>query len=288
MTIRSYEQAQKFLAGGRNKLSRKSENNTWIEQRGENIAVRLHNTDVVLYKPDGGFVLDTGGWHSVTTKDRINGYAPHGVKVYSNDGIWSVYGTPPVKEGERYTDWANRSALCDFADGLEFDKEGKPVNPPASLRLQEKALQKAIKKYVDGFVALAMEKGIAYPSGGDCWGCHFEEMNAYRESGMRGRSLDVVKANPMGFDHYFGHFEEDYYVPSLLYKAFCYCGYGNSPQCGVWWPHVAEEQGDDKREWPGQRTMLARTLRRYFKAIKPHLLEEMVKRGGLNVKEQHA
>lgn len=283
--MRSYEQAEKFLAGGKNPNSRKHANNTWIERRGDNIAVRLHSTDVVLYRPDGSFVLNTGGWHSVTTKDRINGYVPADVRVYSDKGIWTVYGPSGEPQPPLYA--STHGTLCDFADGLEFDKNGKPINPPASLRLQEQALQKAVKKYIDGFASLAAEKGIAHPSSGDCWCCHFNEKDAYRESGMRGRSLDVVKANPLGFDHYFSHFEEGYYVPSLLFKAFCYCGYGQQPQIGYWWPTPGLE-GETACGGVAQKADIARILRRYFKAIKPHLMEEMIKRGGLNVKEEVA
>lgn len=262
-SINSYEKAAKFLAGGKNPNSRKHANNTWIERRGENIAVRLHNTDVVTYKPDGGFMLDTGGWHTVTTKDRINGYAPGRVRVYSDKSVWYAH----YGEGG----WDTREK-CEYADGLEFDKDGKPVNPPPSTELVTKKLDKQIKKYIDGFATLAVEKGIPVPSGGDCWGCHFKEAESYRESGMRGRSLDVVKANPMGFDHYLQHFAEDYYVPSLLYKAFAYCGYGNQPQLSVWWPFP-----DSSRF--AKKTDIARILRRYFKAIKPHLVEHVLKCG---------
>ena len=79
---------------GRCKDSRKVGNNTYLIRRGEgycrhadtgkplpgtivpedDIAVRLHYTDVVTFKCDGDIVLSSGGFHTRTTKDRINQY----------------------------------------------------------------------------------------------------------------------------------------------------------------------------------------------------------------------
>ena len=51
-------------------------------------AIRLHRTDVVTYRPDGACILNTDGWQTRTTKDRMNKYAP--VSVYQVDSIWYV------------------------------------------------------------------------------------------------------------------------------------------------------------------------------------------------------
>lgn len=53
---------------------RKIENNTW-ERRGvmEGITIiRLHRTDIITKFPNGQIKLDSGGWQSVTTKERMS------------------------------------------------------------------------------------------------------------------------------------------------------------------------------------------------------------------------
>mgnify|MGYP003395764794 CR=1 FL=1 len=58
------------LAKGRGG-SRKYAHNTYLHTDGENIAMRYHETDVAIFAPD--FVeLQTGGWLTSTTKERLN------------------------------------------------------------------------------------------------------------------------------------------------------------------------------------------------------------------------
>lgn len=84
-TIKSYVEAAQFLG---NKSRKKLENNTYLERRDpETIAVKLHNTDVVTYTP-GAVELKTGGWQTVTTKDRLNTYGP--LSVYQRKGEWYI------------------------------------------------------------------------------------------------------------------------------------------------------------------------------------------------------
>ena len=51
-------------------------------------AIRLHRTDVVTFRRDGSCVLNSDGWETITTKDRMNKYAP--VIVYQVDYIWYI------------------------------------------------------------------------------------------------------------------------------------------------------------------------------------------------------
>jgi hypothetical protein len=69
-TSKSYAEAAEVL---QEKNSVKLGNNTYLEHRsGEFIAVRLHQTDIVKFWPDGRITLHTGGYYSRTTRDRIN------------------------------------------------------------------------------------------------------------------------------------------------------------------------------------------------------------------------
>ena len=47
-------------------------------------------TDVVTIKPDGKVVLNSNGWHTHTTKQRMNQYAGSGICVYQKDFEWFV------------------------------------------------------------------------------------------------------------------------------------------------------------------------------------------------------
>jgi hypothetical protein len=88
----SYQDAQTMMARAQDRgygPRRKLQNNTYLVERGSDYAVRLHNTDVVTIHADGTYTLNTGGWETVTTKDRINGYGP--ARVYSQRGTWAVW-----------------------------------------------------------------------------------------------------------------------------------------------------------------------------------------------------
>jgi len=81
---------------------RKVNNNTYLERRPEGIALRLHATDILLWGNTSTVHLDTGGWYTMTTKERINSWLPHRyelgtsklneryVQIYSDHGYWRV------------------------------------------------------------------------------------------------------------------------------------------------------------------------------------------------------
>jgi hypothetical protein len=83
----TYARARELLLTAKDMANGKPiANNTRLHDRGGYIAVRLHNTDIVDIYPDGKYVLHTGGWQTVTTKDRINSYAP--VHIYQRKHVW--------------------------------------------------------------------------------------------------------------------------------------------------------------------------------------------------------
>ena len=77
MTCNDFESASKLLTG-RNAQWRKLDNNTYLERRGNDIAVRLHNTDVVIFHEDGCTVFDSDGWRTRTTQDRMRKFSRFG------------------------------------------------------------------------------------------------------------------------------------------------------------------------------------------------------------------
>lgn len=81
----NYQEADAKLQG-RCYQSRKLANNTYLKRRtwGKTaIAAQLHSTDVITFYEDGRIEVSTGGWDTVTTRDRINNYL---------DKPWHVFG----------------------------------------------------------------------------------------------------------------------------------------------------------------------------------------------------
>lgn len=77
---------------GRNKTSRKVNHHTYAERNQDgSIGIRFHKTQVVVFFPDGRVTLHTGGWRTVTTKARINEFAPDGISVGQVKRVWYVF-----------------------------------------------------------------------------------------------------------------------------------------------------------------------------------------------------
>ncbi len=84
----AYNQMDSVL---RNRARRKVANNTYLNRRDDKtIAVTLHSTDVVTAHEDGTLTLNSGGWRTITTKDRINAWLPRGYILCQHDGGWFI------------------------------------------------------------------------------------------------------------------------------------------------------------------------------------------------------
>lgn len=68
---------------------------------GECYEVWLHATPVVTIYQDGTYVFKTGGWATMTTRDRINVYGPG--TVYQKDRVW--YWRPEGKWNWKEQKW---------------------------------------------------------------------------------------------------------------------------------------------------------------------------------------
>ncbi len=83
----THYEATKMVHGKNNRTTRKIGNNTYAEILPDgSVGIMLHSTYVVKIHPDNSATLNTGGWYSATTKDRINQYSP--VRVYQRKGEW--------------------------------------------------------------------------------------------------------------------------------------------------------------------------------------------------------
>lgn len=81
----NYEQAKIKLNG---RQSKKLGHNTYLQQRAGGIAVMLHETDIVLYRPNGQTVLNSGGYMTKLTRDRLNLFGP--IPIRQEKGQWII------------------------------------------------------------------------------------------------------------------------------------------------------------------------------------------------------
>lgn len=194
--IKTADQWREFIAGGRSKTDRKAANNTTVRLIDGGVAIRLHSTDIVTINDDGSMVLNSGGWLSVTTKERLNRYTP--ARISQRAGIWYM---------------ADGSL---FYDGMIIEADGRPRDPrePSDHESKLKAIKRDAKAYARGYVEALKAGSIDYPSGGDCWYC------SMRTEG--GEPLGDASNNT---EHIRDHIAERYYVPSLLVNAGRAAGY---------------------------------------------------------------
>jgi hypothetical protein len=93
-TLLTYDAAIALLG---NRPTKKVDNNTTIRKVGDSVAVRLHETDVVIIRSDGNYVLNSGGYRTATTKDRINNYSP--ASVHQAKRKWYLGKDTPFVDG---------------------------------------------------------------------------------------------------------------------------------------------------------------------------------------------
>jgi hypothetical protein len=207
--MQSYTDADAQLTG-RCKDRRKIANNTWLERRDdETIAVRLHQTDVVTYRADGSITLDTGGWFTVTTKDRMNRFSPFG--VHSVRGEWYVMHRNPdynpeatrAHNGSAGAYWLDKE--IPYRDGMTWDGHRWEGVPDDAEVQAERIIREKLKKDINAFVKSITPQQIvrAFDNpGGDCLLCRFGE--------------DDCLAS---------HVDEHYFHMTLAYRAVADRGY---------------------------------------------------------------
>lgn len=204
------EAIENYLSKGKDTTNRPApknnghSNNTrilkWNEMDATIYGIKLHNTVIIRYHTNGNIVIDTDGWKTVTTRDRINYYTPEWISVWQEKFIW-------------YVGFKGKTYL--FKDGMKFNPlieevtlNDKLIKPYSK---EEVKAQKKLKKQVDDYVKAFIEKFINHkierPGPGDCFLCSLKEKKSEKSWG------DSDK------DHILSHIKEKYYVPSLLNNA---------------------------------------------------------------------
>lgn len=157
-------------------------------------AIRFHSTDVLSVK-DGIVTLNSGGWKTNTTKDRINGFLRH----------FDV----PFYIQQRNHQWFIGEGI--FYDGIQF-KNGQQISPvQTDNKLERDKMLKRISKYC----ALVTKDNLPFPDSGDCWYCL---MKTDKDKKTLGDALGDTS-------HLISHLEKGYVVGSLLVNAMREAGY---------------------------------------------------------------
>src|SRR4051812_6598024 len=94
--FRSWED---WISKGRSGLDRPLERNTRAVLHDEYVGILLHQTEVVKFHKNDDTEFNSGGWRTMTTKDRM-GYASR-FEVYSQSGTWYIYHRGRAKRIER-------------------------------------------------------------------------------------------------------------------------------------------------------------------------------------------
>jgi hypothetical protein len=169
-------------------------NNTRAILRGDDVAIRLHSTDVLTFKPDGSVIYNTGGWRTVTTKQRMNKYGAPGFRIWSDRGNW----------------YAGQCGKPDYvyAEGVTVHADGSVTgDADAGAASSERNLRRSVKAFAKAYVDALFAGKVGAPDAGDCLICR------------------VFKDKPEGdTSHIASHIEESYFVPTLVRNAVASMG----------------------------------------------------------------
>jgi len=235
----TYESAKAQLTG-RNAERRKIAHVTYLERRGENIAVKQHATDVLTYLPNGDCRIDVGQWQTVTTKLRLNNFGPN-IRVCANRGIWYVY-----VDGTEYP----------FANGMVIHADrtvsGAGEDPKAKLKLKRQ-----VAKYCEKYMKALAEGNVSAPGLGDCFYCQMREVKTNQTWG------EISFQD----DHMMMHMEESYFVPSILARAIELFPVSQAAKwyLGSFWDDSVDAQVRDSARRAGEmcKDQLHKALRRF-------------------------
>jgi hypothetical protein len=174
-----------------NKDKKKLANHTYAHkiEDGE-IVIRLHQTDIIKLRENGDIVLNSGGWKTMVTENRINEYIkPY--QIYSDKGIWYL-----TNQYFAYNK-GSKDSVYTFADGMYISGlDGLIVGSLSSneTKMLERK-RKEVREYASDFMKAFSNGDVPPPSSGDCFFCLY---------------------HPNEKDHLISHIKEKYFVPSLL------------------------------------------------------------------------
>lgn len=96
--MNTYQSLNSFLGSRTERRVAGIRSTTIIRRSPTAIAVKYHATDVVLAHADGTFTLKTNGYHTSTTKARINNFSP--ARVYQKSFEWFHVNGAAFEDGQ--------------------------------------------------------------------------------------------------------------------------------------------------------------------------------------------
>lgn len=191
-----YHDCIDFISGGRDKINRKVENNTYIRLQENEVIVKFHYTDIATIQMDNTIILNSGGYQTFTTKDRFNKILNHTpFRIYQELGIWYI---------RNY----QTNEIYGYADNMRINPDNTVSGYADNIKELEKT-RKRIKKYAKKFISALVKGEVESPNAGECWHCL---MRDNKTNIPLGESLQDTS-------HLESHFEDNYFVGSLLYRA---------------------------------------------------------------------
>lgn len=191
-------------------------------------AIQHQDTVIVIKQTDGTIILNSGGWRTYTTKERINRYLPAGVHLYQENHEWIL----EVRKNSS----PERIAL--FIDDIRIRPDKTFVFPDGTKNelAKRKATKKLIKNYTKKLREHIKENGVPRRDTGDCWDCMFQ--------------IQAPETWKPSTTHLQSHLEEEYIHGSLIWLALEWRSY-KDPNFII---HVN----------PGDGDTIVRTVRAYF------------------------
>lgn len=166
---------------------------------------RLHDTVIAYWKGTGRrVVLNSGGYRTPTTQDRLNNYVLRGrvpFRIYTKNRTWYVESTAP--DGPHWP----------FADNMVLYRNGRVTGAPNEHVHDRK--RKALNKQINAFLKVVRQKleteEWPMPSHGDCLWC-----SMYFNAEGTGTGIGDTFHDK---DHLLSHMAEKYVHGSLLWRA---------------------------------------------------------------------
>lgn len=195
-TFKNFKDVEAMLTSrGQKKIG----NNTYLRRRDAvTISLQYHATDVVTFTPSG-LILTSGGWRTVTTKERINwALESVGYRVSQDKGTWFI--VPLSCPDSKYT--------VAFHDGIRVSYRGT-VRANSQKQNKETKRRALIMKLINVYLRdFAWDK--CGDIGGDCWYCLTDWPDAAKNTA-----------------HLESHLKDKYYMTSLVGDAMRYSGYSD-------------------------------------------------------------
>jgi hypothetical protein len=172
-----------------------------VEYKDGSSSIRLHDTDIVTFDKKGNITLNSGGFRTKTTKERITRFSS--VRISQVNGLWYI--GCQNKKGE--------ITSVEFYDGIKLTEELELIGKEKKSDVSK--IEK-IKKEISKFCSMITRENLPVPSSGDCWLCCMRDKNG-KTMGEHSNDADHLKQ----------HIKEKYMHGSLLVNAMRERGYND-------------------------------------------------------------